>query len=65
MAVGTEALANNAMWLVTIIEKVNTAIEDVLMENNGVEDEIYDLQGRKVTTPKRGVYIKNGKKVIY
>ena len=30
-----------------------------------VDDIIYDLQGRKVTTPqKNGLYIKNGKKFI-
>ena len=63
MAVGTETLANNAMWLVTRVEKVATSIDEINTEDGA--DEIYDLQGRKVTTPKRGIYIKNGKKVIY
>jgi hypothetical protein len=29
------------------------------------EDVIYDLMGRRVTNPQHGIYIKNGKKVIY
>ena len=27
--------------------------------------EIFDLTGRKVTTPEKGIYIVNGKKVLY
>ena len=62
MAVGTEVKNGNATWLVTLVVKNATAIEVVESDE---EEEIYDLQGRKVETPKRGVYIKNGKKVIY
>ena len=41
-----------------------SAIEEVKGEN-GEEKAIYDLQGRKVTTPaKGGIYIQNGKKFI-
>ena len=65
MAIGTETLSNNAMWLVTRTEIVPTAIEEIENEDGDVKDEIYDLQGRKVTTPTKGVYIKNGKKVVY
>ena len=28
-------------------------------------DRIYDLQGRPVVSPAKGVYIKNGRKVVY
>ena len=28
------------------------------------EEGFYDLQGRKVSTPRKGLYIKNGKKII-
>jgi hypothetical protein len=63
MAVGTEALNENAMWLVTVAAKNMTAIE-VVEEEKG-ESVLYDLQGRKVTNPGKGIYIKNGKKVIY
>jgi hypothetical protein len=38
-----------------------TRIEDVKTLDS---DTYYDLQGRKVTNPTRGVYIKNGRKVI-
>ena len=62
-AVGTEAQNENAMWLVYIAAKNMTAIEVIEMEKGC--DTLYDLQGRKVTTPSKGVYIKNGKKVIY
>ena len=48
---------------------------EVLDEPTGIEDinrplpdgkiEIYDLQGRKVTNPGRGIYIMNGQKVLF
>ena len=63
MAVGTEALNENAMWLVTVAAKNMTAIE--VVEEEKSENVLYDLQGRKVTNPGKGIYIKNGKKVIY
>ena len=63
-AVGTEAQNRSAMWLVYIAaQNMTTAIEVVEAEKEC--DTIYDLQGRKVTNPSKGVYIKNGKKVIY
>ena len=39
-----------------------TSIEEVIsgFQNNAV----YDLNGRRVTTPEKGIYIVNGKKVI-
>lgn len=40
-----------------------TAIE-VVEEEKG-ESVLYDLQGRKIANPQKGIYIKNGKKVIY
>jgi polyribonucleotide nucleotidyltransferase len=62
MAVGTTTMNTNATWLVTRMEKVSTAIEEIVTEeNNG---EFYDLQGRKIQNPGKGVYIKNGKKII-
>ena len=62
-AVGTEAQNRSAMWRVYIAAQNMTAIEVVEAEKEC--DTIYDLQGRKVTNPSKGVYIKNGKKVIY
>ena len=40
-----------------------TAIEEVKVENGNVKA-IYDLQGRKVETPSKGIYIVDGKKVL-
>jgi hypothetical protein len=35
-------------------------------EGMGMKDEspVYDLQGRRVAAPSKGLYIKNGKKMI-
>ena len=41
-----------------------TGIEDVVEEVGNYEG-IYDLQGRKIINPARGIYIQNGKKVIF
>lgn len=46
-----------------IADKI-TIIEDILEEGNYNED-FYDLSGRKVANPTRGIYIQNGKKVFY
>ena len=41
-----------------------SAIEEVKVESGKVKA-IYDLQGRKVETPSKGIYIVDGKKVIF
>ena len=41
-----------------------TAIEEVKTESENARA-IYDLQGRKVETPSKGIYIIDGKKVIF
>ena len=43
--------------------KKETGIEEVQCDN-GVAKTIYDLQGRKVTHPIKGIYIVNGRKVV-
>lgn len=40
-----------------------TGAENVKAENGNVKT-VYDLQGRKVNTPSKGLYIINGKKVL-
>ena len=40
-----------------------TVIEEVKAESGKVKA-IYDLQGRKVDTPSKGIYIINGKKIF-
>ena len=39
------------------------AIQDVKANEKGIGDETYDLSGRKVKHPSKGIYIRNGKKV--
>ena len=41
-----------------------TGVNDVRSKTADVRDEFYDLQGRKVAQPTKGLYIVNGKKVI-
>ena len=39
-----------------------TGIVDILA-NDGLTKDVYDLSGRKVTAPVKGLYIVNGKKI--
>ena len=41
-----------------------TALKQVNSEERIVNSEVYDLQGRKVNQPAKGLYILNGKKVV-
>lgn len=45
-------------------EAVTTGINGVKSQTTRNDDSIYDLSGRKVTSPRRGVYIIRGKKVL-
>jgi len=45
-------------------EAETTGIGDVRPTVQSSENVIYDLQGRRVTNPGRGIYIVNGKKVV-
>ena len=45
-------------------EAETTGIRDVHPTVQSRENVIYDLQGRRVTNPGRGIYIVNGKKVV-
>ena len=59
--VGYATGKNQSRW--TLLKVVNeTGINDIEQETQ--EDIIYDLTGRKVETPTRGIYIINGKKTI-
>ena len=42
-----------------------TGIDEITADGAAADGAIYDLQGRKVSNPTKGVYIINGKKVIY
>ena len=52
----------DAKTALAAINKFETAIEDVECEET--ETVIYDLQGRKVENPTKGIYIINGRKVF-
>lgn len=62
---GTE-LVSAATWGIRAVELNNTAIEEVEIEgeNVGAKGEIYDLAGRRVENPTKGMYIVDGKKVF-
>ena len=43
----------------------STGINNVNRDDQNADDAVYDLQGRRVTTPlRKGIYIQNGKKFI-
>jgi hypothetical protein len=46
-----------------VIEDATSGIKQVTVTER--PDVIYDLSGRRVTTPQKGVYIVNGKAVIF
>lgn len=45
-------------------EEYITGIEEISTERTNEPKVIYDLLGRRVTTPQKGLYIVNGKKVV-
>lgn len=49
-----------------IVEMDFTGIEDIPADDavRGGKDVYYDLNGRVVNNPTKGIYIKNGKKVV-
>ena len=55
---------SNASQMFGIFEDMTTSIRTVDNEEWTISNDVYDLQGRKVTGTKKGVYIKNGKKLI-
>ena len=48
----------------TLKEKTTTGIVDVEYKKEDVRSGIFDLQGRRVAQPTKGLYIVNGKKVV-
>ena len=46
------------------IEPSETPVKDIQAEGAGEDGRYYDLQGRIVSSPRRGLYIHNGKKVV-
>lgn len=55
----------NARGFIDIFDELPTEIESIpTVGTDETPENVYDLQGRKVVTPQRGIYIRNGKKVI-
>jgi hypothetical protein len=46
-----------------VIEDATSGIEEVTVTEK--PDAIYDLSGRRVVTPRKGIYIVNGKAVVF
>ena len=55
--------ASNARDVMDIFEELPTG-QDAIPTVDTETETIYDLQGRKVETPQRGIYVKNGRKVV-
>ena len=55
--------AQTRSFSITVGDKT-TAIESVGITTQEGEDLWYDLQGRRVMQPQKGIYIRNGKKVV-
>ncbi len=47
-----------------MIDKTATGISNIQTDNQNADNRIYDLQGRVVKNTGKGIYIKNGKKII-
>ncbi|MBQ7419664.1 MAG: S8 family serine peptidase [Prevotella sp.] len=70
MYVGNTSLINIVLsdkWgnEVEVTLRVPTGIEKITPDQTSEPKGMYDLNGRRVTKPSKGVYISNGKKVIY
>lgn len=48
-----------------VIEDSVTGISDVTATTHNTDDAWYDITGRRVTNPDKGIFIHNGKKVIF
>ena len=44
------------------VDAINTSVSPIV--DDGSESAYYDIQGRKITHPTRGIYIKDGRKVV-
>jgi len=66
--VGFETDANNSLYLSSLYlsddGETPTGIQSVPMADEDADGTFYDLQGRPVENPVRGIYIRNGKKVL-
>ena len=59
---GLASLETAASKVKMIFRDETTGIKDVIVKT--ANDDMYDLQGRRIVNPDKGIYIKNGKKVV-
>ena len=59
---GLASLETAASKVKLVFRDETTGIKDVIVKT--ANDDMYDLQGRRIVNPDKGVYIKNGKKVV-
>ena len=59
---GLASLETAASKVKMIFRDETTGIKDVIVKT--ANDDMYDLQGRRIVNPDKGVFIKNGKKVV-
>ena len=64
----TIRLSNATNWLpdidyIEILSTTSSAIHPISMQSQE-DDTLYDLSGRKITNPKKGIYINNHRKVL-
>ena len=65
MNVPTIAKANiTSSYAVNVDQNDPTGISDIMATAEPSSEAVYDLSGRRVTSPQKGIYIINGKKVI-
>ena len=63
--VGIQAIYQNGASATTeYVVEGSTAISTLTVAD-GSDSQLTDLQGRRVSVPRRGIYVRNGKKVIY
>ena len=67
-ASSVDAYSNAEQWnefpnIVALTDE-EMGVEDVMVQMDGKESAIYDLNGRKVAQPTKGIYIQNGKKYV-
>ena len=64
----TIRLSNATNWLpdidyIELLSTASSAIHPISMQSQE-DDTLYDLSGRKITNPQKGIYINNHRKVL-
>lgn len=61
----TKADSHNLFYINLTPASSSTGIEETISEAADEDGIIYDLSGRVVQNPQRGIYIRNGKKIFF